>query len=786
MPEAASFGQQIAGSPTARALIAFESDAGKASAFTDLDDLLGHLMVRALIGERIASVQRDRRADAVSIDGLDQAREHMLTEWFLLANQRARGAWFLPEQASLKVGLLSLPATFAAQPRFASGLVRDERARVDLTQSAPGIFIWSVLEPFFQQLYTPLELRGYLVGTKSREEQLASWTSVDELVSALEMDLSDELAVMRYGGGWGRLRSTEQLEAKQRLLAALAGRAAPGLASLYRAHRVRPLIARYYEKAKDGRALRKQVLTRALERTLSGFFGGDWLSFLAYLGEQPHPHEEIAVAIPETKLFVGGTKTAVAIAAEKGLPAAEVKRMLASYWDTGGEQSANASSPVDERVQALSTYWRVVDEIHARQASGMRSLWGLVEGVGGIHIGWEGPEWYHPRLYRELLPADLIENIERLWGSIMLPRWPDRIVSEISPHALMAQTFGAALNFWHECALTVWFLAEGPASRTDMAGLSRYHQDAIAEMQRLGCPIDPALFAELTEAEVQLGPSQPIKDESSTVEVAPGISTEISTSSGSRRPGFEGLRDVVTRHRRAWAQQYLDSYLRARWEMELREAARLHAQAIAERGKPPTAKQFARHAAMPTNHWLGGDIAALYAAVGEKSPVHPRRVTLMPRDRRGFALFLFRQLGGRPFEPQPPLVRREELLARAEEQDRQAKLGWLAAESLRLVQLEEAIGRPPQFKEFGAPSFEYRSAVLADDSLEAWQHYVTTVCGALAKYRTVSAGGSDVAAPPPPPHTGPPSVIETTAPTDVAPTHQNLDSRSWFARFRHR
>jgi hypothetical protein len=786
MPEVASFGRQAGRSPTAQALVDLERDADKASVFADLDDLLGEVLVRALSGERIASVQRDRRVDAVSIDGLDQDREHMLTERFLLAKQRARGAWFVPEQASLRVGLLSLAATFAAQPRFASGLVWDERARVDLTHSVPGIFVWSVLEPFFQQLYTPLELRGRLVGTKSREDQLAAWSSVDELVSALGMDLSDELAVMRYGGGWGRLRSAEQLEAKQRLLAALAGRAVPGLASLYRAHRVRPLVARYYEKAKDGRARRKQVLTRALERTLSGFFGGDWLRFLDYLGEQPHSDEEIAVAIPETRLFVGGTKTAAAIAAEKGLPAAEVERMLASYWDTGGERPADATSPVDERVRVLSAYWWVFDEIHARQAPGMRSLWGLVEEADGIHIGWEGPDWYHPRLYRELLPANLIEDIERLWGSITLPRWPDRVVSQISPHAMMTKTFGAALKFWHGCALTAWFLTEGPASLTNMAGLPRYHQDAIAEMQRLECPIDPALFAELTEAEAQLGPSQPIKDESSTVEVAPGISIEISTSSGSRRPGFARLRDVITRHRRAWAQQYLDRYLRARWEMELREAARLHAQAIAERGKPPTVKQFARHAAVPTNHWLGGDIAALYAAIGEKSPIHPRRVTLMPPDRRGSALLVFERLGGRPFEPQPLLARRDELAAYGAEQDRQAKLGWLAAESLRLIQLEEAIGRSPELKEFGTSSFEYRSAVLAEDPLEAWQHYVTTVRGVLAVCRTASTAGSDVLAPSVPPRAEPPPVVQTTPPADAAAAIKNPDGRPWFPRFRHR
>ncbi|MDX6600686.1 MAG: hypothetical protein QOE87_4573 [Gaiellales bacterium] len=44
-------------------------------------------------------------------------------------------------------------------------------------------------------------------------------------------------------------------------------------------------------------------------RTLTGFFGGDWLRLLRYLEEAPHPDEEIVAAIPQTKLFVGGKKT---------------------------------------------------------------------------------------------------------------------------------------------------------------------------------------------------------------------------------------------------------------------------------------------------------------------------------------------------------------------------------------------------------------------------------------------------------------------------------------------
>jgi hypothetical protein len=644
---------------------------------------------------------------------------------------------------SLKVGVINFPQTFGAQPRFAGGLVWEERARVVLRDSPDSVLAWAVLEPLFEQLFLPFELRGRLVGMRSREDQLNAWASVDELLASLEIDLADELAIMRYGGGWSRLRSAEQLEAKKRLLAGLASHATPELASCYRVHRLLPLIARYYNKAKDGRARRQQVLTRPLERTLSGFFGGDWLAFLDYLGEKPHQDEEIALAIPETRLLTGGTKTAATIAAEKGLPAAEVERMLATFWETSAVRAPGMNSPMAERVAVLEDFWRPFDDLHARQASGMPSLWGLVEDSREIRIGWDAPDWYHARQYEELLPAKLNRAIERLWGSIMLPRWPDRLVSEIAPHALMAEAFGAALDFWHGCALTAWFVCEGPMSRTDLAGLAIYHRDALEALQRLGCPIDHALFAELQDAEMHLGPPKPITENRSTHAVVPGISIELSTSIGTRRSGFERLRDIVSRHRRAWAEQYLGNYLHTRWETELREAARLHAEDIAERGKPPSAKQFARHAATVVNHWFAGDLGGFYAAIGEKASIHTQRVTLMPQDPHAFALAVFQSLGGRPFHREAVVGNLAEGRAQAEEQDRSTKVGWLAGQSLNLLQLGEALGRQPTMKESGAPSFEYRSAVLATDVEAAWHRYTAVV--ETVRNETRHAGHAEVA-----------------------------------------
>ena len=72
---------------------------------------------------------------------------------------------------------------------------------------------------------------------------------------------------------------------------------------------------------------------------------------------------------------------------------------------------------------------------------------------------------------------------------------------------------------------------------------------------------------------------------------------------------------LITRYRRAWAEQYLSTYLRTRWETELREASRAYHQLMSNRGAPPALKQFARAAERATNHWFGGHVGELYSAL---------------------------------------------------------------------------------------------------------------------------------------------------------------------------
>ncbi len=203
----------------------------------------------------------------------------------------------------------------------------------------------------------------------------------------------------------------------------------------------------------------------------------------------------------------------------------------------------------------------------------------------------------------------------------MLPRWPERIISEPFPHKLLAETFGTALKFWHGCALTAWFFCEGPSSRTDLAGLAEYYSKDIQVLKEMGTPINERLFEELVRAEAQLGQPEPFTRQEPTVRGNIDITITSTISYGTRRKGFEKLRDIISSYRRQWAERYLGQYLQKRWETEIREAAHPYKLYIKQKGIPPTTKQFAKDAKAATNHWFGGNISGLYGAIQEQSPI---------------------------------------------------------------------------------------------------------------------------------------------------------------------
>lgn len=691
---ASTFGQRALGAPSTAAWVELEQSAGRDTAFQGIDALVDALLQRSLRGERVLSMTPEvPRGFTVRLEGLQDEQREWIEATFRLDQQRSRGALFLPEKARLCGGWANLPALFRSCGRFPTGAAQEEAGQVRLASSADSVLVWALLEPLFEALYRPFLLRGPLSGQKTREEQLCLWQEVETFLEALGFTVAPELAVMRYGGGWHRLHAEAQHEAKQRLLAALARQVHSGMGSRYRTYQLRLLLDQYYRKAVCGQITRKKALNRPLERVLTAFFGGDWLAFLSYIEEAPHPDEQVVTALPETRLLVHGTSRVGEVAAATGLPAEEVARIVGAFWqETGG------ASPVEQRVDVLARYWQAFDAIHARQRSGMKPLWGLVEEDTFLNLLPETTVPYQAGLYRELLPDSLVQEIDALWGAMMLPRWPESIVTAIYPHALMAQAFGPALSFWHGCALTAWFICEGPMSRTDMAGLAHYHRKVLAELERLGTPIASELFAELRRAEARLGPAKPIYEtlgDSGPVTVA--------ISRGSRRGGFDLLRDIITRYRQRWMEQHLTRYLRIRWESELQEAARQHHLLLHEKGKV-LLRSFARIAERPTNHWFGGDITGLYRAIGEKSPLKPYRRALIPYDRRGLVGHVAALLEGK--------------LANSQH---------LAPQSLRYLQLEEALGRAPSLEEFGVKHLGWLDQELPRTAADVWQIFTQAV-----------------------------------------------------------
>jgi hypothetical protein len=731
-----SFGRKALRAESIKGVLDLERVEGRSSRFGVVDALVGELLERSLRGEHIVEMTPSKdQACSIVINDIDANYRAFVDDTYRFDRQQSRGSWFLPTEASLRPGTINFPANFQRSARFASNLSWEEHCKASLERTADALLVWALLEPLFDALFEPFLLRGRLVGNKPREDQLKSWSDINSLYLALGFEVSQELAVMRYGGGWHKLRSQEQVAAKQRLLTALARQVEPAMAVRYRAHCLRSLLEHYYNKADaDGRARRKQTLTKPLEHTISAYFGGDWLAFPEYIGEEPHPDEQIVTALPKTRLHIGGGSRAAEVAEQMGLPAAEVERMLAAYW-----QQTDGVSPVEQRVGALTRYWRVFDEIHARQAVGMPPLWGLVEDHRPFDFYYHDPNLpYQPRLYLQLLPKTMLSEVERLWGTMLLPRWPDRIISEPSPHMALAETMGPALMFWHGCALTAWFLCEGPYSRTNMAGLAEYHRREIKALEELGTPIDVRIFEELVKAEERLGPPEPLTQNSSTVTGTYGISLTLTTSSGTRREGHEQLRNIITRHRRSWAEKYLSQYLRLRWETEIRDAGHTYNLLLHEMGKIPTPKQFANKAALAANHWFGGDLSGLYGAIREKSPIQPRRMAILPADRVAFAFSVFQALGGNPmFRQEKAYKPGQDYQAWRLKWDRNAQLSELADLSFWYIQLEEGLGHPPDLKVFGRGKFAQLFPALSEDIDKAWSVYTKTI--EAAKQNVVSS-----------------------------------------------
>jgi hypothetical protein len=710
-----TFGRVVGRSQSVAQFLKLERDHKLDGSFAELDLLVGRLLAQGLRGARIVELKRDELyIDRVCILRLSKDERDLIDNWFAVEKQQARGTWTLPEKVSMRVGFASLRWAYSQLGRFGTGLAMDERVSVKLATNPDAVLYWSLLDGLFSKMCIPFELRGPQEGALPREKQLAGWAEADALYQALGFDVQDQLAVMRYGGGWNRLCSPDQLEAKVRLLNALGQQANVHMGQRYRAYRILPFIWNYYKKANnDGRVARKRALTRDLERTLSAYWGGDWLSYLAYLGEQPHPDEQITTALPKIKPMVTRLERIDAIAANQGLGPDVVRSIATSYWqETGGV------SPVEQRVQCLRRYWQIFDCLHRRQNDRTQSLWGLATDTRYVILSSGDGPTFHRDLHLELLPEDLLLDINNLWSTTMDAKWPDRILTEPFPYHAMVETLGPALKFFEGCSLTAWFLCERGSGRTDMKGLAHYYRREIDALERLGTPVDRQFFSDLIEAEAKLGLFERIEEDASRTD-QDNLSPTDGTSVCFKRSGTEELRQTVTSYRHIWTEKYLDAYLKACWESEITHAGRAYNIMVQDgEGRTPRLREFAKVAGPPTNHWFGGNVCGLYSAIREKCPAEPKRVQLMPADVVGFTKRLYETL---PSQPNTLPDREYPNSYRvAEYIEHIANLG------IKYIQMEEGLGRPPEMKELGQ-KFLYYSKAIPGDLNEAWETFVKTV-----------------------------------------------------------
>lgn len=672
--------------------LSLEARAGQQRRFAELDALAARLLSVALAGQPVATITRGRglhTPDTAKVTALTQEEAVFCASAFGVKEQQRRGAWYLPSKLSVKAGAVDLPYLLRERPAHALTLAADETARLTAVEGADTIVLWALLVPLFETLLQPVRLRaaGDIFPPTQQKE---FWALIEERYRLLGIR-DGALEVFRFGGGWHTLDRSGQQQARLALLDTLTGSDLVQLVARHRIQRLQGLMAGFAKKAKAGTALARRVLTKDLQSVASAYFGGDWLAVLDYLQARPHPDEEIITALPEPRLYVGTSAQTAGIAAEAGIAESEVQAMLAAFLGGG-----SAVSPVEERAAVLRSWWAGFDQSHAVQSPGMPSLWGLVDQeLMSLSRSEQG---FTPQLYRQRLPADVLHEVGRLWETVTLQHHPGSIVSNLRPHQTMADALGPAGEFWHGVALTAWFVCEGPYSRTTLDRVDRYYSKPLAALRAAGCPVDTVFFRELRAAEQILGPEKEVADPAaSAVETLYGQMTFTSyMGHGTRREGFERVRDLVTRYRRAWAEQHLEAYLQHRWRSELESVAHQLHRFVAEKGRPPTLIQFSRFATTAANHWTGGDLGALYTAIGEPAPaVQKRPARLLADDGYDFARRVYQELGG-------TVVDHGTWTNDPEETRRQWQLGRLAAESLRYVQVQEALGQPPTAKQFGA------------------------------------------------------------------------------------
>ncbi len=642
MTASRTFGRRLAEAPTAVERLAIDAEEDRRGELRQVDEVIDSLIVRGMAGEKIIKLGDRHDDEAVQLPGVSDDQMQAIAVHVDVDAMEARGAWALPAKETIQAGWANLGYWTRQDPRFVGSLADDDRHRITLRGNPAGTFAWAAITPIFELLAVPHDLRAGKAGKADVKAQQKAWAPLDAMLAACSIDLSAELALFRPGSGWSRLTAQERARARLKLVEGWARHANPDVAARLRMWMLGSLVDRFYAKGKQASPTSRQALTKAYWRPMVGLFAGDWLALLAYLGEPANPGEEIVSALPQPKLFVGGTDGARQAGAEAGVEAGEVERMLASFF--GG---ADGRSPVERRTAVLRRTWDALDGVYASQTPATGALWGVLDERDEAHDKGFDNE-YRKGLYRTVLPAELNAEIERCWGTVATSKNPDRLVTRWLPHNGVWDTFGAGLHLWHDVALTAFNHTETVGFwEWGLSEISPLQTPRLEELKAAGCPVDPAFFKELATAARELPPIQH-EQRTSSREIE-GITISVTVTGGGRekRAGFEQLRDVITRHRRAWANEHLEAWLAYRWRTDLRAAAETFNRALISKGKPPTVRQSINASQPALDRWFAGGIRQLLNAIGQQAPTgQPIYERHFPADPYTFGQDVEQALGG--------------------------------------------------------------------------------------------------------------------------------------------
>ena len=709
------------------------------------DHLLTEILRRCLSGQRVLVLEPAGKPTSLHLTDLIPDQQTMLQERYSVEGQQSRGAWYHPKKAKLKAGLLNLPFHYAKNERFAMNAVLDEQSSLPL-HNPDTTAVWSALEPLAETLFQPLIQTGPEAKKGDRDKRRRTWLTLKAEIQSLGIS-GEILKTFEANGSWWQLSSTEMRERKSAYLRCLRDISPEEVVRRYRIAQTQALAKRFYQKRRTLNATRERVLTKKLERILSGFFAGDWLEFLTYIEEKPEAGDAVQTELPSPVVVPGLNKEVVDIATNLNLEPSKVQEVAASLFP-----EVAGVNPIRERLHILEAFWSDFLDLHARQTAGMPSLWGFVHQHERIEIpaavtseqaAHSGP----PAQYKHHLNRTLQKEIEKFWGTRVVAKYPERLVTNTTPYYWMAQAIGPALEFWEGMFLTAWYITEGPYSRTDIQGMETYYSKHLDRLTKVGTPVNRHIFEELRRAEVRLGPLEYVSNDRNEQEVYPGIVLRTGYGGSERRKGFEMLRDVVLRYARNWTEEYLQSYLETQWKVPLETMSDEVSKRFASKGKPPTVKQFARMAEATANKWFGGDLTAVSVAILQPSPVTQKYEQVISGDVTSLADHIYRKW---------TKIAQERSLRTDFEDYSDSRPYFQATEltklSLEYLQLWELLGTRPSHEQFVKQLKFYERdtitrllAEISDDSEVLWKLFIEVASKPLSIERTVQ-GDSQVAA----------------------------------------